>query len=113
MYILLCGFPPFYADNNSKLFEKIMAGSYSFPSPYWDKVSSSAKDLIKCMLVVDPKKRYTSAQVNEHPWIKGLVGSDILLNDAQANLKKTKSQESKVTLLTAAPVARLALAATD
>jgi len=113
MYILLCGFPPFYAENNSKLFEKIMSGSYSFPSPYWDKVSSSSKDLIRCMLVVDPKKRFTSAQVLEHPWIRGLVGSDEPLSDAQTNLKKTKSEESKVTLLTAVPVARMALAASD
>jgi len=113
MYILLCGFPPFYAENNSKLFEKIMAGTYSFPSPYWDKVSASAKDLVKCMLVVDPKNRYTSAQVMEHPWIKGLVRSEESLADAQTNLKKTKSEESKVTLLTAAPVARMALAAAD
>jgi len=113
MYILLCGFPPFYAENNSKLFEKIMAGTYSFPSPYWDKISSSAKDLIKCMLVVDPKKRYSSAQVLEHAWIKGLVADNESLMEAVTNLKKTKSEESKVTLLTAAPVARMALAATD
>jgi len=112
MYILLCGFPPFYAENNSKLFEKIMSGSYSFPSPYWDKISSSAKDLIRCMLVVDPKKRFTSIQVSEHPWIRGLVGSDESLAEAQTNLKKTKSEESKVTLLIAAPVARMALGST-
>jgi len=113
MYILLCGFPPFYAENNSKLFEKIMEGKFTFPSPYWDKISASAKDLIKCLLVVDPKKRYSSKQVVEHPWIKGLVGNDIDLGDAVTNLKKTQSQESKVSILTAAPVARMALAAKD
>jgi len=108
MYILLCGFPPFYADNNSKLFEKIMSGAYSFPSPYWDKISASAKDLIKCMLVVDPKKRYTSSQVMDHPWIKELVGvPEELLGDAQMNLKKTQSEETKVTVLAAVPVARM------
>lgn len=35
----LCGFPPFYADNNALLFEKIMRGDFAFLSPYWDKVS--------------------------------------------------------------------------
>jgi len=108
-YILLCGFPPFYADSNAKLFEKIMAGSFSFPSPYWDKVSSEAKDLIRKMLVVDPSRRLTSKQVMEHPWIQGLVANDESLMDALPNLKKHISGESKVTLLTAAPVARMAM----
>jgi len=113
MYILLCGFPPFYADNNSKLFEKIMAGTYSFPSPYWDKISDSAKDLIKRMLVVDPKSRFTSLQVINHPWIKELAAPDESLGDAQTNLKKSKSDETRVVVLTAVPVARMALAAQD
>lgn len=39
LYILLCGFPPFYDDNNNVLFEKIKKGKYSFPSPHWDKIS--------------------------------------------------------------------------
>ena len=36
LYILLCGFPPFYDEDNMLLFEKIKHGRYSFPSPYWD-----------------------------------------------------------------------------
>jgi len=36
IYILLCGFPPFFEDDNAKLFEMIKAGSFEFPSPYWD-----------------------------------------------------------------------------
>lgn len=69
MYILLCGFPPFYDDNTAALFKQIMAGSFSFPSPYWDNVSSEAKDLINKLLVVDPKKRLTAKEVLSHPWI--------------------------------------------
>jgi len=109
MYILLCGFPPFYADNNAKLFEKIMNGTYSFPSPYWDKVSQSAKDLIKHMLVVNPKSRYTTKQILEHPWILGQTASDADLKPALEQLKKHRSEESKVTVMTATSVARMAL----
>ncbi|KDO24386.1 CAMK/CAMK1 protein kinase [Saprolegnia parasitica CBS 223.65] len=69
-YILLCGFPPFYDENNATLFATIKAGAYDFPSPYWDNVSDSAKDLINHMLVVDPKKRFTSEDVLNHPWVK-------------------------------------------
>jgi len=39
LYILLCGFPPFFDDNNDKLFEKITKGKFEFPSPYWDDIS--------------------------------------------------------------------------
>ena len=47
LYILLCGFPPFYEDNNQELFNKIKKCEFEFPSPYWDDISESAKDLIK------------------------------------------------------------------
>jgi len=68
-YILLCGFPPFYDDNNAKLFKMIKRGEFDYPSPYWDKVSDDAKDLINNMLQVDPKKRLTAKQVLEHRWV--------------------------------------------
>ena len=41
LYVLLCGFPPFYADHDGDLYELIRTGSYSFPSPYWDDVSDN------------------------------------------------------------------------
>lgn len=39
-YILLCGFPPFYDENNAALFAAIKACEYDFPSPFWDDVST-------------------------------------------------------------------------
>ena len=62
VYILLCGFPPFYADNDAQLFEKIKRGEYEFLRPYWDPISDSAKDFIRQMLRVDPKQRITSTR---------------------------------------------------
>lgn len=58
LYILLCGFPPFAEDNNAVLFEMIRRGEYSFPAPYWDEISESAKNLIRGCLTVDPKQRF-------------------------------------------------------
>lgn len=66
----LCGFPPFYDDNNAALFELIKSGEYDYPSPYWDSVSAEAKDLIDRMLVLDPSRRLSAADLLEHPWIK-------------------------------------------
>lgn len=108
-YILLVGYPPFYAENNAKLFDKIMAGQYAFTSPYWDKISAEAKDLIRHLLVVDPKKRFTSLQVLQHPWIKENVQSTDNLFATLESLKKTNSEASKAKVLSAASVARMAL----
>jgi serine/threonine protein kinase len=69
MYILLCGFPPFYAEDDDDLFDLTIEGDYSYPSPFWDGVSSEAKDLIDRMLATDPKKRYTCDQILKHPWL--------------------------------------------
>ena len=53
LYILLCGFPPFYGDNDAQMFKRIKAGSYKFLSPYWDPISADAKDFVSKLLVVD------------------------------------------------------------
>jgi len=62
-YILLCGFPPFYDENNAALFASIKEGKFDFPSPYWDNISEEAKDFIQCLLKVDPAERMPCGQV--------------------------------------------------
>lgn len=71
IYIMLCGFPPFYEENNQQLFELIKNGTYDFPSPYWDDISDLAKDLIRQLLVVNPAERLDADAILAHPWIKG------------------------------------------
>jgi len=68
LYTLLCGFPPFYDESISVLTEKVARGYYTFLSPWWDDISSSAKDLITHLLCVDPRRRYTIDQFLAHPW---------------------------------------------
>ncbi|XP_069496865.1 serine/threonine-protein kinase DCLK1 isoform X3 [Ambystoma mexicanum] len=70
-YILLCGFPPFRGsgDDQEVLFDQILMGQIDFPSPYWDNVSDSAKELITMMLLVDVNQRFSALQVLEHPWV--------------------------------------------
>jgi len=69
VYILLCGFPPFYGDNDAQMFKKIKAGQYKFLTPYWDPISADAKDFVSKLLLVDPKKRLNSTDALKHPWI--------------------------------------------
>ncbi|XP_037316524.2 calcium/calmodulin-dependent protein kinase type 1D [Pungitius pungitius] len=70
-YILLCGYPPFYDENDSKLFEQILKADYEFDTPYWDDISDSAKDFIGNLMEKDPAKRFTCDQALRHPWIAG------------------------------------------
>ncbi|XP_070601700.1 calcium/calmodulin-dependent protein kinase type 1G isoform X2 [Erythrolamprus reginae] len=70
-YILLCGYPPFYEETESKLFEKIREGYFEFDSPFWDDISESAKDFISHLLEKDPNKRFTCEKALRHPWIDG------------------------------------------
>ena len=37
----LCGYPPFYDENDANLFEQIKKAEYEFDSPYWDEISES------------------------------------------------------------------------
>nr|DAD23359.1 TPA_asm: hypothetical protein HUJ06_024822 [Nelumbo nucifera] len=70
LYILLSGVPPFWAETEKGIFDAILKGDIDFESAPWPSISRSAKDLVRKMLTQDPKKRITSAQVLEHPWIK-------------------------------------------
>jgi len=71
LYILLSGYPPFYADSAPALFKKIMDVKYDFDDSVWDDISDSAKDLIRNLLVKDPSKRFTAQQCLTHAWITG------------------------------------------
>ncbi|KAF2535826.1 hypothetical protein F2Q68_00018910 [Brassica cretica] len=69
LYILLCGFPPFWDESEFGIFRKILQGKIDFETSPWPSISESAKDLIVKMLEKDPKKRLTAHQVLCHPWI--------------------------------------------
>lgn len=89
LYIILCGFPPFFSDNSAELFEIIKSGKFTFLDPYWTDISSEAKDLVRGLLTVDPKKRYTCEQVLSHPWIatEGVAPSKQFGEDHNRRLK--------------------------
>uniref|UniRef100_A0A672SFG7 calcium/calmodulin-dependent protein kinase n=1 Tax=Sinocyclocheilus grahami TaxID=75366 RepID=A0A672SFG7_SINGR len=69
LYILLVGYPPFWDEDQHKLYQQIKAGAYDFPSPEWDTVTAEAKNLINQMLTINPAKRITADQAIKHPWI--------------------------------------------
>ncbi|XP_022217562.1 calcium/calmodulin-dependent protein kinase type II alpha chain isoform X9 [Drosophila obscura] len=69
LYILLVGYPPFWDEDQHRLYSQIKAGAYDYPSPEWDTVTPEAKNLINQMLTVNPNKRITASEALKHPWI--------------------------------------------
>ncbi|XP_041430241.1 calcium/calmodulin-dependent protein kinase type II delta chain isoform X19 [Xenopus laevis] len=69
LYILLVGYPPFWDEDQHRLYQQIKAGAYDFPSPEWDTVTPEAKDLINKMLTINPAKRINATEALRHPWI--------------------------------------------
>ncbi|XP_046419873.1 calcium/calmodulin-dependent protein kinase II isoform X2 [Neodiprion pinetum] len=69
LYILLVGYPPFWDEDQHRLYAQIKAGAYDYPSPEWDTVTTEAKNLINQMLTVNPTKRITASEALKHPWI--------------------------------------------
>jgi serine/threonine protein kinase len=62
--------------------------TFDFPSPFWDDVSETAKDLIKEILVCDPKKRLNCEQILAHPWIHGDKAPSKLLGNVTENMRQ-------------------------
>ncbi|XP_017274613.1 calcium/calmodulin-dependent protein kinase IGb [Kryptolebias marmoratus] len=92
-YILLCGYPPFYEENETKLFSKIMKAQYEFDSPFWDDISESAKDFICNMMQKNPSMRYSTEQALRHPWIIGKTArSQDIYYSVSAQIQKNFAQ---------------------
>ena len=71
-YFLLCGYTPFDRDSLAKETEAIIAGDYRFePVEYWENVSETAKEFIRCCLTLDPAKRPTAQEMLGHEWLSG------------------------------------------
>lgn len=70
IYILLSGVPPFWAETEQDIFDEVLHGELDFTSDPWPSISGSAKDLVRKMLVRDPKKRLTAHEVLCHPWVQ-------------------------------------------
>ncbi|KAG6537897.1 hypothetical protein ZIOFF_003000 [Zingiber officinale] len=70
IYILLSGVPPFWAETEQGIFEEVLHGSLDFQSDPWPSISESAKDLVRRMLIRDPKRRLNVHDVLRHPWVQ-------------------------------------------
>uniref|UniRef100_A0A8C7CFI8 calcium/calmodulin-dependent protein kinase n=1 Tax=Oncorhynchus kisutch TaxID=8019 RepID=A0A8C7CFI8_ONCKI len=112
LYILLVGYPPFWDEDQHKLYQQIKAGAYDFPSPEWDTVTPEAKNLINQMLTINPAKRITAQEALKHPWVcqRSTVASMMHRQETVECLKKfnarRKTQGLSGAVLTAMLVSR-------
>uniref|UniRef100_A0A3B3DAT4 Doublecortin like kinase 3 n=1 Tax=Oryzias melastigma TaxID=30732 RepID=A0A3B3DAT4_ORYME len=107
LYVLLCGFPPFRSRerDQEELFKLIKQAQLHFPSPYWDSISEEAKNLVRCLIEVDPTLRLTSEQTLQHPWVKAMTSvcmqraltdkTQKKLQNAGAKIKKPQTENSE------------------
>uniref|UniRef100_A0A7S3G0X5 Calcium-dependent protein kinase n=1 Tax=Strombidium rassoulzadegani TaxID=1082188 RepID=A0A7S3G0X5_9SPIT len=109
LYILLCGYPPFYGDDDLEILQMVQKGKFDFDGEEWDEISKEAKDLIK-KLICKPEKRLTAQEALEHKWFRKALkedkkgGKKIMINDKrfknfQHFNKNTKLQQAALTAI--------------
>jgi serine/threonine protein kinase len=76
LYVLLVGYPPFNGSTNNQIFESIVGDPLNLKSEPWPRVSSAAKELVRKMLLRDPKRRYTPEQVRRFYFVSFERGVD-------------------------------------
>lgn len=69
LYILLCGYPPFYGDNNQEILQMVQRGVFDFDGEEWESISNEAKDLIR-KLITRPERRLSADEALRHPWMR-------------------------------------------
>jgi serine/threonine protein kinase len=108
LYVLLCGQPPFGADDVSEseddnmeefhcnlpkhirdLFRVICKGNIDTEVDNWRKLSPVAKKLILQMLSVDPMNRPTARQILCNEWFEGLEMPETLRSSSSSSSSST------------------------
>ena len=89
---MLCGYPPFYGDNDDEILQKVILGDYQMEGEEWDQVSDDAKDLIKKTICFDSRNRINAEQALKHQWFQSFYNNKsakcVDLNNSINRLKK-------------------------
>eukprot|EP00929_Paragymnodinium_shiwhaense_P011406 TRINITY_DN11704_c0_g2_i5.p1 TRINITY_DN11704_c0_g2~~TRINITY_DN11704_c0_g2_i5.p1 ORF type:complete len:500 (-),score=149.62 TRINITY_DN11704_c0_g2_i5:379-1878(-) len=95
MYVVLCGYPPFYGETDAQVLAKVRVGNFSFNAADWKNISEDAKNLIRHLLKMNPKDRFTAEQALNHVWVKNKAprAADVPLQTSLVdNLKNFRSK---------------------
>merc|ERR1711871_1263117 len=95
MYVMLCGYPPFFGETDAEVLSKVRLGNFSFNAADWKNISEDAKNLIRMLLKMNPRDRYTAEQALNHEWIKNKApkaSNANLQNNFVDNLRSFRGQ---------------------
>ncbi len=95
LYILLCGLPPFWGDNEKAIFDSILVGKVDFSEDPWPSISPAAKDLVSKLLTKNVAQRLTVEQALKHPWVVEGGATDTPLDVAVLSRMRTFANQSK------------------
>ena len=97
LYILLCGYAPFYGENDKEIYNQVLKGEYDFPKEEWQHVSEEAKNLVQKMLEKDTQKRITALDALQDKWFKinkqKKTSNKLLAKNVLKNMKKFKKNK--------------------
>ncbi len=105
LYIMLCGYPPFYSEVPSqpltaRMRRRIMSGEFEFPANEWKEMSDDSKDLVRKLLCVEASERISVDDVLRHNWLvpanvpsKNLSSPSIMLDKEQLDQVKAYHSE--------------------
>jgi len=74
-FLLLCGYPPFFAPSRGTILGRIQRCEVSFDPPFWSKISEEAKSFVSSCLQRSCWDRPSVAEALSHPWIQRLADS--------------------------------------
>ena len=94
-YVLLAGYPPFYDEDQKKLFRKIKEGKYHFHQDYWSNTSPAAMDMIRKMLCVNQEERWSARRLLSHAWITA-GDEELLAKDLSKSIEAMKKFKAKM-----------------
>jgi len=95
MYVVLCGYPPFYGETDADVLAKVRLGNFSFNAADWKSISEDAKNLIRMLLKMNPRDRYTAEQALNHVWVRNKApkaANVALQSSLMDNLRGFRSQ---------------------
>eukprot|EP00930_Biecheleria_cincta_P015676 TRINITY_DN12996_c0_g1_i1.p1 TRINITY_DN12996_c0_g1~~TRINITY_DN12996_c0_g1_i1.p1 ORF type:complete len:522 (+),score=141.17 TRINITY_DN12996_c0_g1_i1:38-1603(+) len=95
LFVLLCGYPPFWGESDKEVLSKVKAGAFTFNPADWKNVSHDAQNLIRNLLKMSQKERYTAEQALQDEWVKMKAprATKVALSDGLVNnLKGFRSQ---------------------
>ena len=70
LYVMLCGYEPFYGETDAELVDCNKAAKFDFPPEDWGHISPEAKDLVRKMSKANANERLSAKEALQHPWFQ-------------------------------------------